>query len=373
MPAYNPNFAPLGDTHLYVDGSWAGHADGGLLSPFATVAAAVAAAAAGDVITIEAGTYVEDIVFAAGEDYLLEARVPGSVTITGSMVSTDATVTLEGINLIDDGAGIPLHITGTAADTFRLILCEVEATAGGDHAIEHDNTAGTLEMQGCRVAADVANANECMRLESGTVDILESDVVHGSNVAEAIVCEGDAATALTMRDCRCVGSVNSEVAAVAPTMALDGCEVTVGAISAVLVAATATVELVDTVLDSADAGGDAIDGAGTVLAKNLSFAGTADEIATTVTATTMANFKRQHGSVTAAGASPQIDVVTLGQVYPDVNYDIQLTFEATGGAADDVVCSVDEGTIATTGFSVVTTSAGAAAIAGNVHWSTDHD
>jgi hypothetical protein len=373
MPAFVPVFTPVGGTKLYVDVSWFGAETGSQSAPFTTIAAAIAVAAAGDVIIIEPGAYVEDLVLAAGEDYDLTARVPGSVTITGSMVTTDATATFEGIDLIDDGAGMALHVTGTAADTVRLIMCQVDSSAGGDAAIEMDNTAGTLEIQGGRVNANVGNANECVRLESGTIDILESDIVHASNIAESVVCEGDAATTLTMCRCRMSGTVVSEAAAANPAMTLDDCAVTVGAVSAVTVAAGNTVDLLDVTLDSSDAAQDAIDGAGTVRIKNLAFLGTADETATTITTTHFGGSQRQHGTVGAAGASPQVDVVTLPQVLPSVAYDTQLTFEATGGGADDVICSIDEGTIATTGFSVVTTSAAAAAIAGNVHWSVEHD
>lgn len=365
MPPFNPVFGPVGGTHLYVDGSWAGgQADGGQLSPFATIAEGIAAMAVGDVLLIEPGVYVEDLVLAAGEDYYLKARIPGSVTITGSMVSTDATATLEGINLIDDGAGLALHVTGVAADVFRMILCEAASTVGGDAVIEMDNTAGTLEIQGGRMTADVGNANEVLRLESGTIDILETDITHGSDVAESIVCEGDAASALTMRDCRCVGSVNSEVAAVIPTMNLDGCDVTVGAISALIVAATATIECFDSRLTSADAGNDAIDGAGAVVLRNVTFPGAADEIATTITCTHEADSRVQQGRYTeAAGAG--VRAIALPQIFPSTSYNVHVTYVDTGTGAQASSNEVD--TIATTGFNLTTQGDGI------YHWTATHD
>jgi len=360
------------DTTAWVDAAWGGTETGSSSQPYATIAAAIAGSAAGDVITVKPGAYVEDLAFAAGEDMTLRSMSPGSVTITGSMTVTDATVTLEGLNLIDDGAGIALHFTGTGVDVLTMTGCVVDSTATGGVTFSMDNTAGTVEINSCQLNGDVGNANEVMQVESGTLDIRHSDVTHGSNVAEALVSEGDAATAILAIDCRFVGSINDEAAVIAAAAHdYQDCVITVGAISGVICAATCTIGLADVEIASTDAANDAVDGAGTIgVGGQVVFPSTADEFATTLTVTRLPTNDSQVGVVAAAGASPQTDTVTLPQPYSDVNYSAQLTFEATGGGADDVICSIDQGTIAEAGFDVITTSASAAAIAGNIHWLT---
>lgn len=357
---------------LFVDAAYTGaQSNGSSGAPFTTITAALAVAAANDVIVIRPGAYTEDLTLLDGVD--MKSLIAGSVVINGTATATDVSLTLEGLNFIDDTAGNAFHFTGTAADTLRCILCEFTATATGDPAFSADNTAGTVNFEGCQFAVVGANTAECCQVESGTVTFRECDLAHATNTQESLVAEGVAATTITARDTTFTGIVASEAAAVAPAMELSDCSIVVGAVSGVIVAATATVVILNSNIASTDAGNDAIDGAGTVTIRDVAFLGTADEIATTVTVTHWGGSWMQHGTVAAAGASPQTDAVTIPQVFPSVAYDIQLTFEATGGGADDVICSVDEGTIATTGFTVVTTSAAAAAISGNVHWFAIHD
>lgn len=357
---------------LYVDGSYTGSQENGSQgAPYTTIAGALAVAAAGDVIVILPGAYTEDLTLVDGVD--LKSMIPESVVVTGTATATDVTSIVQGINFIDDTAGNAFHFTGTAADRCRFIDCEFDATATGDPAFSADNTAGTVEFENCRFGVAGANVAECCQIESGTVSFIDCTMTHATNTQESLVAEGDAATAIVARNCSFTGTVSSEAAAVNPTMELRECDITAGAVSGVVVAAGNTVVLLDSSIACTDAADDAIDGAGTVTLKDPAFLDTADEIAATVTVTHYAGSQIQHGTVAAAGASPQTDAVTLPQVFPSTSYDIQLTFEATGGGADDVICSVDEGTIATTGFSIVTTSAAAAAISGNVHWLAIHD
>jgi len=273
-------------TAAYVDVAWGGTEVGSEAQPYATIAAAVAAMTAGDVINIRGGAYVEDLAFAAGEDCILKADAIGSVTITGSMTIEDATVQLEGINLIDDGAGIALHFTGVAADTLTMIGCTLDSTAGGGVTFSMDNDAGTVSINKCVLNGDVGNANEVMQIESGTLDMRDSDVTHGSNVAEALVSEGDAATNILCSDCRFVGSVNGEAAVgAAASHVYEECVFTVGAISAGIIAATCTIVLDGSTITSTDGANDAVDGAGTLtIGKPMVFLAAADELATTLTA-----------------------------------------------------------------------------------------
>jgi hypothetical protein len=341
------------DTVAWVDAAWGGTEVGSSTQPYATIAAAITAAAANDIIKIKPGAYVEDLAFAAGEDLTLTAMSPGSVTITGSMTITDATVQLEGLNLIDDGAGIALHFTGTLADTLTMIGCVVDSTAGGGVTFSMDNTAGTVICLRSNINGDVGNANEVIQCESGTLDIRDTDVTHGSNVAEALVAEGDAATSILAVDCRFQGSVSAEAAVVAPAAyVLENCVFTVGAISAVIAAATTTIVVDGGTITSTDAGNDAIDGAGTLtIGKDIAFIAAADEVATTLTVTHLLGPKIQHGRYTeAAGAG--VRAITLPQVMPSVNYTVVLGYVDTGGGVNASSLEVD--TIATTGFNLTT-------------------
>jgi hypothetical protein len=357
---------------LYVDGSYTGsQSNGSQGAPYTTITAALAVAAANDVIVIAPGAYTEDLTLVDGVD--LKSLVAESVVVTGTATATDISCLIQGINFIDDTAGNAFHFTGTAADRCRFIDCEFDATATGDPAFSADNTAGTVEFENCRFGVAGANVAECCQIESGTASFTDCALNHSTNTQESLVAEGDAATAIVARNCSFTGTVASEAAVANPTLELRECDITAGAVSGVVVAAGNTVVLLDSSIACTDAANDAIDGAGTVTLKDLALLDTADEIAATVTVTHYAGSQIQHGTVAAAGASPQVDAVTLPQSLPSTAYDIQLTFEATGGGADDVICSVDEGTIAVGGFSVVTTSAAAAAISGNVHWLIIHD
>lgn len=307
------------DTYCYVDGAWGGAETGAEETPYATIAAAIAASAAGDSILVAPGAYVEDLAWAAGEDINITA-LGGIVTITGATVITDATVIATGVAFIDDGAAgtDAIHFTGTGADTLSLFNCDVQSSALGLCAISQDNAAGTIIARDTTVGADVANANEAWQCEAGSIDGRNCDVLHASNVAEAFVAEGDAATpAILFVDCRFQGSVNAEAAVGAPTSFIcEDCHFTVGAISAVIIAATTTIVLDGATIQSTDAGNDAIDGAGTLtIGKELKFTGAADEIATTLTVTHLLGSRIQHDMYTeAAGAGAR--AITFAQPFP---------------------------------------------------------
>jgi hypothetical protein len=289
------------------------------------------------------------------------------------VVATDVGCTIEGVSFVDDGAGDAFHFTGTAAETLVLIDCSFVSTATGGLAFGADNTSGSVQGRRCTFGATTGNANEVVQLESGTFTWRECSFLHGDNTSESMVAEGDAATTIECSDCSFTGQIGSEAAVANPTFIIRQSEIEVGADHAVLVAAGNTVQLYDVEITSTEGSQDAIGGGGTVTVSNVRFLGSADEFESTLTVTHASDGRIQSGTIAAAGGSPQTDTVTLPQVFPSTNYTISLTFEATGGGADDVICSVDEGTIATTGFDVVTTSAAAAAISGNVHWIAIHD
>jgi hypothetical protein len=360
-----------------VDDDYTGaDANGSFAQPFTTIQDGIDAQAligAGDVI-IANGAYVEDLLPEDGVN--LKAAVAGGVTVTGLCTSTDVNFTMEGIHFIDDGVNNEnaFHFTGVAAVTVRAILCDFSSTALGDHGLLCDNTnaAATMRLEGCTGAADVANANALVSLASGTLTIREGDLAHGDNTAESVELLGTLASTFDARDTTFTGTIAHEAAVANPVCTLTDCDIVVGAVAAGLVAAGNTMTLLgDNNVTSTEAAQDAFTGAGTVALGTLdavTFLGAADEIATAaVTAT--GSFMSQSGEVAAAGASPQVDSVAFARVMPTAAYVVtSLVFEATGGGADDVICSVDEGTMAVGGFDIVTTSAAAAAISGNVHW-----
>jgi len=358
MTVYAPVFAPAG-TQFFVDATApAAVGDGSYQQPFTTIAAAQAVMAAGDVCTIRAGNYDEDLAFTAGQDFRFHADSPGSVVIVGATVITDATMSFEGINFIDDGvAGTDaIHFTGTAADTLTLIGCNVDATAAGLAALSMDNTAGTVVVLDSAFASAAGNANQTIQVESGNLDMRRTDVLHGSNVAEALVSEGDAATSILCVGCRFQGSVNGEAAVgAAASHVYEDCNFVVGAISAVIIAATCTIVVDGATITSTDAANDAIDGAGTLtIGKPMVFAAAADEIAATLTVTHLLGSQIQHNSYTeAAGAGAR--AITFAQPFPTANV--------------DVVCDGDwtATTILATGFTLNTSGNGTSS------WIAIHD
>lgn len=380
MTARGP--APSGrvvqDTRTHVDAAYGGAVENGTFEePFLLVQDGIDAQAAvgAGVVLVADGAYVEDLAFADGVD--VEGGTPGGVLVTGSAVATDVSLTLENLNFIDDGAGDAFQFTGVAADTVRCILCNFDVTATGDQAIVCDNTnaGATLNLEGCTGAADVANANALGRLDSGVLSLRECDFPHANDVLESFELLGTAASTFEARDTTLTGTLAVEVAAVAPAVTLTDVDIVVGAVSAVEIAAGATVTYLSGNVTSADAGDLALDGAGTLaIGEEVHMLGTADGIGVT-TVTTAGRALIQHGRISATAAgSPTVTAIALDPDMPSVAYTVtSLVFEATGGAADDVILSVDQGTIATTGFSVVATSAAAGAIAGEIHWEVTHD
>jgi len=334
--------------------------------PYATITAGLAAAVAGDLIAIAPGAYAEDVALVDGVD--LYGEQPGGVLITGTITATDVTCVLSNLNVTDDGGGGPaFNFTGTAADTLRAITCEFNSSAAGDHAVLCDNTdaAATVNLEGCIVGADAANANAAISVASGVLTLRECDVVHGDNTAESIELLGTAASTFEARDTTFTGTIAQEAAAVAPACTLTDVDVVVGAVSAVTIAATCTCTYLSGNATSADGADLAIDGAGTlVLGDSVSMIGAADAVAATVTTTTAGRALMQHGRYTeAAGAGSR--AIALNPDMPSTSYTVLVTYEDTGTGAQASSNEID--TIATTGFNITTQGNGV------YHWLAIHD
>jgi len=347
---------------LFVDAAYAGaQSNGSPGAPFNTITEALAVAAANDLIIIAPGTYTEDLTLVDGVD--LKSLVPESVTVVGTATANDVSCVIQGINFIDDTAGSAFHFTGTAATVGRFILCQFNATATGDPAFTADNTAGTLGFQGCEFGVAAGNAAEACQIESGTVSFRECALVHATNTNESLVAEGDAATAIVCRDCTFTGTISSEAAVANPTLELNNCAITAGAVSGVVVAAGNTVVILDSSISCTDAANDAIDGAGTVTIKDLAFLAAADEIAATVTVTHWAGSWIQHGSYTeAAGAGTR--AITFPQPFPSAAVNVFVTYQDTGAGVQASSNEID--TIAATGFNLTTQ------VNGIYHWFAIH-
>jgi hypothetical protein len=338
----------------YVDGAFTGtELYGSQALPYNTVAAAIAAAAAGDVIYVAAGAYTEDLAIAADVDLIgMCGPLSGAVTVTGTCTITDASCSITNMGFIDDTAGGALHITGTGADEVVLSGCIVAATATGDYALEHDNTNATLTAFGSRFTTAGASANPCVIIESGTVDMNGCDVLHNLNTSQAIELQGDAATTFTFRNGRVQGSIDSEATAVAPACDLDNVRVTVGAAAALNIAATTTQVCNNVVINSTEAAQDAVLGAGAITLMNgITFMGTANEIGGTVTPARLVRSNVQSGTyVEAAGAGTR--AITFPEVARDAPDVITVTYIDTGGGAYALTDEID--TVAATGFNITT-------------------
>ncbi len=352
-------------TRIHVDGAYAGaNSNGSFEEPYTTIQDGIDAGAAGDLVLIAPGAYVEDLV---PEDLVdMEGAAPGAVVVTGTMTITDESMVIENMNFIDDGAGDAVLFTGVAADTVRFIMCEFESTATGQYALNCTNTAAaaTVELEGCRALADVANANAVVSLASGTLTMRECDIAHASNIAESVELLGAAAATFTARDCTFTGTLAQEAAAVAPACTLTDVDIVVGAVSAVTVAATCTCTYLSGNVTSADAGDDALDGAGTVvIGEELHMLGTADAIGVT-NVTTAGRALIQHGRYTeAAGAG--VRAIALDPDMPSTSYTVIVTYQDTGTGAQASSNEID--TVAATGFNLTTQGNGV------YHWLAIHD
>ena len=339
---------------MHVDAGWAGaNSNGSFEAPFTVIQDAIDAQAllgAGTVIVAD-GAYVEDLAFEDGVD--VEGETPGGVVVTGSAVADDVSLTLTNINFVDDGAGDAFELDGVAACTVRCVMCDFSSTVGGDYAIACTNTnaAATLNLEGCTGAADVGNANALGSLASGVLTLRECDFAHASNVAESFELLGTAAGTFTARDTTLTGTLAVEVAAVAPLVTLTDVDIVVGAVSAVEIAAGATVTYLSGNVTSADAGDDALDGAGTlVLGEEVHMLGTADAIGVT-TVTTAGRALIQHGRYTeAAGAGTR--AIALDPDFPSTSYSVFVSYQDTGAGAQ--ASSNEWDTPATTGFNITT-------------------
>ena len=355
-------------TELFVDGNYTGSQNNGSINaPFATITAALAAAAAGDTIKIKyvAAGYTEDLTLVDGVHLAGESGPRGdSPLVTGTATATDVGCSIKNMAFIDDTAGNAVYVTGTAAETITFENCLFTGTVTGGSPLECDNTSGIIVANNCQFVMTTGNAAEVIRMESGTLNLFDCVVNHADNTSESLVAEGDAATTIRCDSCSFQGSVASEAAVANPAMTLKSCGIVVGAVSGVIVAAANTVQLLDCEITSSDAANDAIDGAGTVTLSDLRFLSTADEIATTVTVTHFGGSRMQTGKyVEAAGAGTR--AITLPQVFPSTSYVVLVTYEDTGTGAQASSNEID--TIATTGFNLTTQGNG------TYHWLAIHD
>jgi hypothetical protein len=270
-------------TQWHVDAGFAGTGNGSPEAPFALIQDAIDAAAAGDNILIRSGAYTEDLTLA--DAIHLQAIGDELVTVTGTATATDVGCTIEGISFIDDGAGSALDITGTAAEEINLRDCLFTSTATGDQAVTCTNTAQTIIADRCDFVADAANANEAVLIAQGTVTFERCVLLHNTSTSNAVLFSGAAAATGILHNCTITGSVELAAAAVAPTVTITGGTLTVGAVSAVIIAATCTANVSECKITSADAGNAAFDGAGDLVRAQNSFAGTATAAAATLTVT----------------------------------------------------------------------------------------
>jgi hypothetical protein len=184
-------------------------------------------------------------------------------------------------------------------------------------------------------------------------------------VAESIVCEGDGLTTMLLQRSNLAGTLALEAAVGAPaSVQLDDTNITVGAVSAAVVAATCTLDISGGRIISTDAAQDAFDGAGAVrLGDPIVFQSTADEFAATLTVTHLLGPRMQAGKYTeAAGAG--VRAVALPQVFPSTNYVVFVQYEDTGTGPFNPNPEVD--TLAAGGFNLTTLGNGV------YHWVAIH-
>jgi hypothetical protein len=137
-------------TPWYVNGDWTGQFGTGreMDKPLATIAAAVAAAAAGDIIFIAPGEYDEDVVVSTSRLTLIGCGPRHSVRVTGTAAGTATALTISAasdiglynLNLEGRSGGAGLSITGQVRRV-EVRHCKIH---GGDDACLLDQGAGQI-------------------------------------------------------------------------------------------------------------------------------------------------------------------------------------------------------------------------------------
>lgn len=112
---------------------------------YSTISAAVAAAASGDVITVAAGTYVEDVTVPAGKSLTITGVGPATTTITGRL-TLNAPTTVSGFTL-QGQAGAPytqdpIWITATGAGS----IVESNTIQNGYRGVYISGVVGTASV-----------------------------------------------------------------------------------------------------------------------------------------------------------------------------------------------------------------------------------
>ncbi len=169
-PDYTKNIPKFPGSIFYVDGTGGSNSNNGKLptSPKLTIAAAIAAAAAGDAITVKAGTYTEDI-----DMNLVCLEMWGEIgaNLVGTLTLSAASCRAQGM-LLKPSAAIGLIVTG-----IDCIITDVHAE--GTPTIAFDIRAADVEIDRClafnytttgfKVTAAQVTINDCFAVGAGGI------------------------------------------------------------------------------------------------------------------------------------------------------------------------------------------------------------
>ncbi|MBL9028257.1 MAG: hypothetical protein JNL21_39050, partial [Myxococcales bacterium] len=166
---------PVDQDTVYVDASFVGVSDGSAAAPFTTIADAIAAAPAGGLVAVAAGSYAEDVTI-AGKAVVVQGVCAEQVEISGAAaaaavtISTGATgTTLRGLAVRGAGRGVQVE------DATDVLLSELWIHDGGNTAVFVTGETGPTTVRVERSSID-ANVGYGVVAVGAEVEIEQSAV-----------------------------------------------------------------------------------------------------------------------------------------------------------------------------------------------------
>jgi len=258
---------------------------------YSTIAAAIAAASAGDTIYLQTGTYTENLTLKVGVNlcaFECDAQTP-NVTIVGTCTLTAAgTVTISGVRLQTNSANC-VAVTGTAASIVRLHNCYIDCTNNTGLLNSSSDGNSLISLFFCR--GDIGTTGIALFANSGAGSIHTNSCLftNSGGSSTANTCSGTSSGALMAFHTQFNSALTISSSA---SILVEYSNLTVLTTSStanatllycftgdVVVGAGTVVTMISCVLSSSTT--NVVSGAGSFIYTDLSFAGTSSNVVVT--------------------------------------------------------------------------------------------